>query len=526
MLCRGGLLILLVSACGGGMAGPSAPMPSSGFRSEDRVVIGDFSRVNAIAATSDRVYVIYPSAVALWRPLEQRWDMPRSPPRADLLRGVTSAITDPLDRSLWLAAGSMWVHYDPFSNRWDEGELPAPADIVALDAATPGSGAYFRTVSGWLMVPRVGGVATPSVAPRAPRYAPTANDAMRDLPQLQALAPHIATGPLMIQGALTAAAPDPQGNGWFLGTSTRGLVFFDRLGTDAKPIPLGLPGDIVGAITTTPDGVWVATDYDGVHLAGVTRLASDLSTAMPIAGPSTRGLPFGAVRRFLPTARALWLATDKGVVRVAPDNDGLARFDASTGLPDDRVMSVVEYRGQVVAGTVRGLAVSHGDSGFRGFASTYTDPVYSLLVSGDTLWVGTVRGLFASIPGNDDLRMPEGFRLIAAAPVAVLGVGYVADTLVAMTRDRLLWRDPVSGAWSEGPDLSGQLGPLVAFAVTANGAWVGGSRGVAFVRPSVVPLRVLSVPNQLPDEVTAIAMEAHYLWIGTRSGLVRFLLTD
>ena len=526
MRCRGALLLVLLSACGGGMAGPSTPTPSNGFRPEDRVVIGDFSRVNAIAATSDRVYVVYPSAVALWRPLEQRWDVPRSPPRPGQLRGVTSAITDPLDRSLWLAAGSAWIHYDPFSNRWDEGELSAPAEVVALDGATPGSGVYFRTVSGWLMVPRVGGVALPSAAPRAPRYAPSVNDAMRDLPQLRALAPHIATGPLMIQGALTAAAPDPQGNGWFLGTATRGLVYFDRLGTDAKPIPLGLPGDIVGAIATTPDGIWVGTDYDGVHLAGVTMLASDLSTATSITGPSTRGLPFGAVRRFLSTARALWLATDKGVARVAPDDDRVARFDASNGLPDERVTSIVEYRGQVVAGTLRGLGVSRGDSGFRPFASTSTDPVYSLLVSNDTLWVGTARGLFASIPGNGDLRMPEGFRLIAAAPVAVLGVGYVADTLVAMTRDRLLWRDPVSGGWSEGPDLSGQLGPLLVFAPTANGIWVGGSRGAAFVRPTVVPLRVLSVPSQLPDEVTAIATDGHYLWIGTRSGLVRFLLID
>lgn len=477
-------IAVVVAACGGAGPGPSIPTPVNGFHPADRVVIGDFSRVKAIASTSDRVYVVYPSAIAIWHPIERRWDVPRSPPFPDRLRTVTGAVVDPLDRSLWLATRTMWLHYDPLPNRWDEVALP-PRPLpkpVTLDAA------------------------------------------MRDLPQLRALAPHIATGPLQIQGFLTAAAPDPLGQGWFLGTSTRGLVFFDRLASDATPIPLGLFGDVVGAILPTPDGIWVATDADLRHPAGVTHLASDLAASAPIAGSLTQGLPFNAVRRFLAVAGAVWMATDKGAVRFVRDQARLERFGISGGLPDERVIALARYRGQIVAGTLRGLAASRGDSGFVRLVSNFAEPVYSLLARGDTLWVGTSRGLFASLPANEDLRMPAGFHQLTGSLVPIMGIGYVSDTLIAMTPDRLLWRNPTSGEWNEGPALSSQLGPLVALDAMVQGAWVAGTRGVAFVRPATNPLRTLVAPGQLPDEVTAVAMQGQYLWIGTRAGLVRYLL--
>jgi ligand-binding sensor domain-containing protein len=65
---------------------------------------------------------------------------------------------------------------------------------------------------------------------------------------------------------------------------------------------------------------------------------------------------------------------------------------------------------------------------------------------------------------------------------------------------------------------------LTAFAATDDGIWLGGPGGAALVRPQTPPLRVLLAPSQLPGQVTAIAVRDDYLWIGTRSGLVRYLL--
>jgi len=489
MRCGTAVLFLGVVACAGGSGASQIPTPVGGFRPEDRVVIGDFSQVNALAATIDRLYVVYPTALAIWKPLERRWEVPRSPRRPEVLRGVTRAIVDPLDRSLWLAVGSAWIHYDPIANRWDEGVMAVPPA-------------------------------------RLPHTGTTVEDAMRDLPQLRSLAPTIATGPLLTRGTITAAARDPLGNGWFLGTSTRGLVFFDRMATDVQPMSLGLRGDAVGAIALTDDGVWVATENDGLHPASLAHLATELDVSAAVTGSAARGLPFNQVRQLLVTSDGVWLATDQGAVHVSRAGDRIDRFGATNGLGDGRVLSLALYHGHVVAGTMRGLSESHGDSGFVSLAPGFADPVYSLRANGDTLWIGTVRGLFALFPGSEEPRMSDGFRLLAGSSTAILAIGYIADTLVAMTPSQLLWRDPRSGGWTVGPDVSHQVGSLVALEPTDNGAWVGGTNGAAFVRGNGTVLQLMLVPGDLPGEVTSVATRGRYLWIGTRVGLVRFLLTN
>ena len=44
------------------------------------------------------------------------------------------------------------------------------------------------------------------------------------------------------------------------------------------------------------------------------------------------------------------------------------------------------------------------------------------------------------------------------------------------------------------------------------------------MRPTLGPLRFLSVPGDLPDLVTSITRTRNHLWIGTPHGLVRYLL--
>ena len=231
-------------------------------------------------------------------------------------------------------------------------------------------------------------------------------------------------------------------------------------------------------------------------------------------------------RQLLVTSDGVWLATDQGAVHVSRAGDRVDRYGATNGLGDGRALSLALYRGRVVVGTMRGLSESHGDSGFVSLAPGFADPVYSLRANGDTLWIGTVRGLFALLPGSDEPRMSDGFRLLAGSSAAILAIGYIADTLVAMTPSQLLWRDPRSGGWTVGPDLGSRVGSLVALEPTDNGAWVGGTNGAAFVRGNGTVLQLMLVPGDLPGEVTSVATRGRYLWIGTRAGLVRFLLTN
>jgi hypothetical protein len=116
--------------------------------------------------------------------------------------------------------------------------------------------------------------------------------------------------------------------------------------------------------------------------------------------------------------------------------------------------------------------------------------------------------------------MPEGFRQQGPIP-PVLGVGYLADTLVVMTPDHLVWRNPASGEWTRGPDLAQQLGSLTVFAATPRGVWVGGARGAGLVRLTAAVVRPLMVGGDLPAEVTSIVVTDNFVWVGTVAGLVR-----
>ncbi len=518
-------IVLLAIACGG-TAGPQVPVPVRSFRPEDRVLLSDFSRVTALAATFNRIYVAYPRALAIWQPLQQRWDVPRSPPNPAALRDVVGAVADPLDESVWLATRNGWLHYDPLGDQWSGGAVAGPVGAIATDPAHPERGVWIEGAAGWLLVPRVGGAGVPGTPPNTLRYPPTAQQALQDLPQLRALTAQLLTGPRQNFGQFTAAVPDIADRGWYLGTSNRGLVYVPRTGADIQPMPFGLQGTVVGALALDGDAIDVATDADGVVPAGLTAVRRDLSAMQPLAPATATGLPFDAVRGILVDGDSLWLASDHGVAVEVGRGGDVHQWGAAQGLLDQRVLALARLGGQLLAGTMEGLAERDTTGSFSLRDRTMTEPVYALLVHGDTAWVGTRRGLYATLAGDSVLRMSAGFALLPEARNAdpVVGIGYIVDTLVAMTRERLLWRDPSTGAWSEGPLLSDQLGPLRGFWVTPHGAWLGGDRGAALVAPQGAVLSRLVVGVDLPDQVTAIAGDGDYLWIGTAQGLVRFQL--
>lgn len=519
------LAALLLVACGAGASIGGSGTPVRPIRPEDRVLLGDFSRVTAIATSSfDRAYVAFPTALAIWRPQSRTWDVPRSPSEPRLLAGVGAMVVDPVDQSAWLALGDGWLHYVPEVDRWDRGTLPGQVQAIATDPMDPSRGIWFRTDAGWFVQPRVAGSARPATPPRTLRYASTVDDAMRDMPQLRALAPTLALGPRMTQGRFTAAAPLPGGTGWLIGTDRRGVFFFDRMGARPEPLPLGIQGDVVGSMVALDDMLWVATDGTIATPALLTQLSADLARSETVAGLATSGLPFEAARRLLVGERALWVASDRGLVRVALPDGAVERFDEGKGIPDQRVLALTQVRGKVLAGTMAGIAGENGDGAFSRRAEKFFSPVYALVGRGDTAWAGTSVGVAAYLPGEPDLRIPDGLRALTGSGVPVYGIGYLADTLVAMTASRVLWRDPVNGAWSWTPDLSATLGQLTAMHVDNDGLWVGGTRGASSVQLRLGLVRPLLVPSDLPDQVTAITRTGRWLWIGTGRGLVRWML--
>jgi ligand-binding sensor domain-containing protein len=155
-------------------------------------------------------------------------------------------------------------------------------------------------------------------------------------------------------------------------------------------------------------------------------------------------------------------------------------------------------------------------------APGYSDAVYAVFPAGDSVWVGTPIGLLLAVPDGQDLLRPDGLTSpsyqAAAVDIATLG-----DTLVALTRDGLLWRDPRTRRWTLGANLSTLLGRLRRFVPDGAGFWVAGERGVGYARVNTPAVRSLS-ENDLPGPVSDLAIDEEYLWVATSRGLGRYRL--
>ena len=513
------VLVLLAAGFAGSL---SAQSPSRDWRPSDRTVIGDFTRITAVAAAIDRVYVTSTSALLIWNPQFQQWQGPFDPPDPGLLARVTGALVDPLDHSVWLARSDGWVHYQPELQIWDAGVVADGVLTIAFDANDPGIGLYLRTRRGWWLLPRGGFAAAPSRAPARPTAPASIDDVLRDNPSLQAYSAQILVDPRLGVARYTAAARSADNLGWYLGTSGVGLLYLSDGAGLPERMSFGLRSPVVGAVFGWTDGVWAATDRTALAPAALTYVESEFKSFRNVDGLPATGLPFTQVRRLAGQGSSLWAATDYGLARIGTTDGRVDLLDAGRGLPDSRVYSVASRQGRITVGTRRGVVRVDDRLGIERLAPRFADPATAVFPAGDSVWVGTQRGVVLLVPGEDDAVRPAALAAVSLqAPVVALAS--LGDTIVALTRDQLLWRDPRTEAWSLGPNLSGVLGGLLAFAADGPGFWVAGDRGIGFARLDSPPLLSLR-QGDLPAPANDLTVNGDYLWVATDAGLVRFRL--
>ncbi len=503
------------------VSGAAAQSPSRDWRPEDRTVIGNFSRITSIATSMERVYVTAPTSLVIRHSQFQTWSGPYQPPRRDALVGVFAALVDPLDQSLWLARPDGWVHFQPELQIWDEGRVPDAVVTIAFDESDPIGGLHIRTRGGWFVLPRGGIVPTPGRPPARPLVPTRVEDVLRQVPTLQTNAAQLMDS-RMRPARFTAAARSFDNQGWYLGTERLGLLFLQDATAIPERLPFGLPAEFVGAVIGWPGGVWAATNRTVESDAAFTFIESDLRQFRTVHGLAATGTPFDRVIELAGRDRSLWAATDFGLARVDPEQARIELLDEGSGLPHSRVLDVASRQGRIVIGTARGLAKLDDSLHVTRIAPRFAEAAYAVFPTGDSVWVGTPRGLFLAVPGEDDLVRPPGLAS-ASLQVPAYGFATMGDTLVALTRDNLLWKDPRTQAWSIGPNLSGLLGRLRRFTPDGPGFWVAGERGVGFARLGGSPARPLR-EGDLPGPPTDLAVDREHLWVGTEDGLVRFRL--
>lgn len=510
------------------LAGLFAVSPVGAQRSAwplaDRTVIGDGSVVLAVAAAVDRAMIVLPGGVLLLDPVGRRWSGPYQAPDPGALARARAAVLDPLDQSLWIQLPVGWIHFEPTIELWEQGAAPGPVSQIAFDADNPSSGLFILVGAAWYQVPRGSGFPVPASPPKRQIRPLSIAELMNQAAGLAGMTGGVLTDQRGRPARFTSAAADPTGRGWWVGTAGVGLLFLPYGQVTPERVPYGLPSASAAAVYSVPQGVWVATDQVNGLSPALSFLSSDLAVVRWNQGPMATGLPFHAVSRMTGAGTSLWLGTDVGLLRVTDDGKRVERFDEGRGLPDARVFSVLARRGRVLAGTAHGL-ISLDDSGrVSRLAPAFVDRVDALETLGDTVWIGSSSGPLVVSRESGEVEWPAGLDRAPAYRSPVLALGRLGDTLVALTTERLEWRDPAKGTWTLGPLLESALGRLRTMVAWHGGAFVAGDRAVGYVRLGALPARPLTVPIEIPAAPRDLAVDDQYLWVATSQGLVRWRL--
>ena len=503
---------------------PHSALAQSRWRTEDRVVIGAMLRIQAVASSFERLYVVGGGRVMYQDQGRPGWQGPFDAPTEAELLDARGSLVDPLDRSLWIVTGSGWLRYDPTLDRWDRGFAGGDIYSAGIDRGRPIDGLYLRLSTGWVVATRGAGIVTPAAtAPRDGELlaAGTVLDLARANPQLGGLLSGTLMAPGLRSVRLNAAAPAADNSGWWLGTDGAGLLWLPFGSPTPEPRSWGLPGEEVGGVFAVPGGAWAVTDQVLDGTAALVFVPEALDRFDWFLGDRAFGHPFRTVRVVHAVDSLVWVGTDQGAF--AFDRRGARRraIDEGNGLADRRIFAIAARRGRLVLGTAAGIA-EVTDSGARRIAPNFVAPALALALAGDTTFVGTSIGLFAALPDMADLREAPGWETSELLRAPVTGLLWRGDTLVALTDRAVVWRDPATNRWTPGPDISQRLGRTHAIADGRDGVWIAGELGLAFLRLGGPIERFLAAGDALPGAAWDVSIDGDRIWVATPHGLVRF----
>jgi hypothetical protein len=500
-----------------------APPASRVWRTEDRSFLTDLTVVTAVAATRNLLYAATLNGLAVYdRPFRRLREtvgpLDGWPPGT-----VTAMAADPDDDTAWLAGQGRWMSWAPFLRRLDSGPLPGACDAVVLDARMPSRGAWFHTQGGWYFVARGALAAVPAAdlpPPGARLGGLSAQGLIARVPALDAVRFRMERDENNRDWRMTSAAVAPVGGEIYVGTAGNGVFAVDPVSYATERFPAGLAGAATSAVAFLRDRVCAAADQ---RLAsprrGITCFDESFGDARTVEMMGLGGLPGNRTRRLLLTQRAVWAATDQGLLRADRRGGRPVLLVMREGLPSDDVYALVPARTGVWVGTAGGLALV-ADTGAAPVVTRRlpSGPVVALASAWDTLWAGTPSGLALLPPRGDALLLVDG-----PGPVreSIVALAFRGDTLVAATLARFVLH--TAAGWEVTDPPGRPIGRFAALAAdTAGGVWVAGEQGLAFFDPSRHFWSALVLPGDVPFPVRDVLATRDWVWAATDLGLIRY----
>jgi ligand-binding sensor domain-containing protein len=502
------------------------------------VVLTAFDVVPAVAASRHTVYVASPDGIAALDRDFGRWLPPVSFGPGSGVGAVTAMAADPVEEGVWIAAAGAVLYYRPSLGDISRGIAPGTVDAIVFDERDPAAGAYLRGSAGWAVATRTGMVSPvdPSrVPPAAARSQPSSlAEVYATYPSLRGAGALLTRDTDLRSWPVMSGTISPDRSEVWLGTAGGGLFHVDPLFLKGEQLPFGPLQTATGALTADSDGVWMAGvgAVAGAARPGLAHTTRDLQFWRWLASPAvTRALAGARVRRVGVRGTRLWVATDRGLVSLdADDPEHALRWSATSGLPDDRALSVAASESGAWVGTAHGLAFVESAPPVRAARSSDVHAsagpsvaVRSLLLAGDTLWVGSDAGVLLVRGASPDSapRTPSINDARLSRPVLAL-TG--SDSLVAAVTDRaLLVIHPATASVLSRFDAVNisPIAPVTAMAMDGNTIWLAGQGGVIVVSRSSGASRFLPAPGPIPAQALDIALDPEFAWIATPAGVVR-----
>jgi ligand-binding sensor domain-containing protein len=490
------------------------------WRPGERVVLGDYAHVRALAATPFRLYIATPGGLAIWDRTARRFDPPSSRLDGYPTAPVVVALAAP-DETLWLGTAAGWARYEPSLRRWEGGLIAGGVRDLALDPNDVQAGVYLRTSREWLYLPWGAFAPVPGRRPPAGALRPlSVDDALREEPAVDAMQSLLLADETLRSYPPVAAARSPDQPELFLGTNGGGVVAVDVTMLRSERLAFGLPGSSVAAVAPASGGVWTLLDQrGGFSRRGFAQIGRELATFRWFEGRS--GLPFGRGRAVVAHGGVVWGATDGGLLRLTPESADIRVLREVDGLPSGDVWALASTRFGLAVGTRRGLAVvPQGATAPEPLGTTGGDAVLALHAHGDTLWVGLERGLGIVPSDRLEVLVPPGSRDLPSLRAPIVALTSVGDTVVAATNRALYWRDPATGSWQAAASVP--LSAVEQLTSDDHGVWVTGPDGVAYGSLRGEWWARLAPPGDLPGRPTGVATGTRWIWVATERGLVRF----
>ena len=540
----GMLLALLIVACASpsGSAsegGGSAPRRAGSLRSDEIVVIPSMTSISAIALTDRYAFIATPRALAVYDTRFDAWLPPltRVDGWPDLPIDVMMA--DPADpSSVWFASGTFVYHYRVGFDDLVRAVVPQRVSPNAfyVDGGDPAAGVIVSGgPTGSVRVSPTGFVQPYNPAmgrPPGPRIVPqSAASVFARYRSLQDFQRVLTRDESLRSWPISSAASSPIKTEVWLGTIGGGVFKVDPDFARSVQMPFGLLGEGAGAVARAADGVWFGSAGTGINAReGLTFVDNGLRQWRWIDGGPSSPLVSARITALSVWESTLWVGSNRGLVHLdGRSGTVIRRWDDLSGLPHSLVYAVAPRPQGAWVGTARGLVFAHADQASRDSRANdadslmiTNDAVRALVTRGDTLWIGSERGLLTLLPGTSEVRRVAGADMRLTQPVTAIAT---ADSVIAFatSSDEVIRLHSRTGAVLDaGAFLEGnRVGRINALAMDANTIWVAGDQGVVVVRRDTRAQRMLVAGRDIPAEAYGIVLTPQYAWIATREGGVR-----